>query len=1004
MTRRGNPDSRTRSDRESRFEDLTRKLLSRLLSRPDSQINPVIADAIRQIGEFFDLEWGILVQWGPDPARPVRTHEWTVSGGLQVPALSDLKPQFWSHLAAGADGSALFSRINDLPRNAAKEKALFHKAGVDALLSISLRSGGGAFGTLVFASRHAEALWPDAILRRLDLLGNLVSCTLDRMKTKLELVEQLRFQTLLTEISAKFVNLPADRVDCEISAAQRRICDSLDLDRCALWQPAENKQGSFQLTHLYQRMGVPPAPPGVDAKDLFPWLLQKALAGEVMVLPDLCSLPPEASRDLESFTRGGTKSSVVIPLSVGSGAMLGGLTFDSLEEERDWPEAFVRQLVLVAQVFANALARKRSDEALRESEAFVNVSLDAARAGIWRVQFAPPRMWVSPKMREMCHFAPDEELTPERFLGLVHPDDRETVDRIVRHAVETDTEYSMEHRVLLRDGSIRWVESRGRSQPHPPGEPRWLTGISMDITERKLAEAALLASEERFRTLIEQAPIPIGIGRGGKILHVNNKYLEVFGYQSVDELRGRPIIKQWAPQSRRDIREIVRRYELGLATPTELEAVARRKDGAEIILSAIVNVMQLSDGPASVAFFRDITESRLIQEAMRKAEEALRLSEARYRLLAENSTDVIWTMDLNGRFTYVSPSVERLRGFSVQAVRKQPLEEAFTPDSARRVREALEWLTANKSPSAAGRRLELEQPRKDGSSIWTEADISILHDDAGKVQGFLGHSRDITEKRMMEREVEHLGVQSRQAERVARMRIITASLAHELSQPLAAILSNAEAGLLIMEHEKPDLEELRAVLADIVGDDKRAANVIHGLHRILGRVEPRREKISLTQAIREVIALLQSDILEHGIAVDVSEVVDCAVAADKAQIQQVIVNLVMNAIEAMQAQPLDQRRLKFTVAPMGSKAQVAVCDSGPGIPDDQGGGLLVEPFKTTKSHALGVGLVICRSIVESHAGRIWFANNPDGGVTFYFALPMQKNEDAARQGANKAEE
>jgi PAS domain S-box-containing protein len=688
-----------------------------------------------------------------------------------------------------------------------------------------------------------------------------------RTETVTELEEQLRFQTLLAEISTKFINLAPEQVDSEIGKAQRLICEVFGLDRCTLWQKSENKPETYILTHVYQRSGNPPLLPGVSAGDFFPWIVRKALAGEPVVVSLRSELPPEASRDLEWLRIAGTKSFLTAPLSVGSGTALGGLSFDMMRRKRNWTEKSVGQLQLIAQVLANALARKHAEEALRKAQAFVNVSLESAKAGVWSVQFAPPEMWLSPQMRQLCGFSPYEEVSPERFLGLVHPDDREAVDLAVRQAFEMKKSFHIEHRVLLRGYTI-WVEARGRFQPNLSGPSGRLTGISVDITERKLAEEAHRASEERFRALIEQAPIAIGIARNGKILDVNNKYLEVFGYQNVEELRGQPVIEQWAPQSREKIQNIINSHGQGQDFPSEFEETGLRKDGSEIAVHAIVNSFELSDGRAAMAFLRDVTQRNLTLEAKQRAEEQyqtifnqaqegichlspegkvlaanpamakmlgyesppefmsiadaahqiwmnpreysclmrliekhgfmtghetrllrkdrtpiwvsvswrkvcgtddrtlyyevfstdisgrkrveeeLRESEMRYRLLAENSTDVIWTTDMSGRFTYVSPSVERLRGFSVAEVMQQRLNEAFSPDSARTLRDTLEHLSTNGSLPPAGNRLELAQSRQDGSVIWTETDISIFCDHAGKAQGLLGHSRDITEKRM----------------------------------------------------------------------------------------------------------------------------------------------------------------------------------------------------------------------------------------------------------------
>jgi transcriptional regulator with GAF, ATPase, and Fis domain len=183
--------------------------------------------------------------------------------------------------------------------------------------------------------------------------------------THAELEERLRFETLLAETSSRFVNVPTDRIDGEIEGAQRRICELLDLDRSTLWQVSGKEPVSLVLTHIYQLQGAPPTPRHMK-EELFPWIRQKVLAGEAVTITKMLDLPTEAGLDRESFGLIGTKSDVLVPLSVGGGPPFGLLTFAVMREERDWPETVVKGFRLVAQVFANALARKRADEQLKK--------------------------------------------------------------------------------------------------------------------------------------------------------------------------------------------------------------------------------------------------------------------------------------------------------------------------------------------------------------------------------------------------------------------------------------------------------------------------------------------------------------------------------------------------------------------------------------------------------------------------------------------------------------
>src|SRR5512139_1797228 len=188
--------------------------------------------------------------------------------------------------------------------------------------------------------------------------------SIETLRTELE--ERFRFETLLAEISSRFINLPADQIEGEIQGGQRHICELLDLDRSALFQLPEGEPRVMLLTCLYQSKESPPVPERVNGTDFFPWTVQKILSGETVTIGKMSDFPSKAARDRENLRLLGTKSTVVVPLSIGGGSVFGGLTFASLRRERAWPEMVVQGFQLLAQVFANALARKRMEKQLKK--------------------------------------------------------------------------------------------------------------------------------------------------------------------------------------------------------------------------------------------------------------------------------------------------------------------------------------------------------------------------------------------------------------------------------------------------------------------------------------------------------------------------------------------------------------------------------------------------------------------------------------------------------------
>ena len=243
----------------------------------------------------------------------------------------------------------------------------------------------------------------------------------------------------------------------------------------------------------------------------------------------------------------------------------------------------------------------------------------------------------------------------------------------------------------------------------------------------------------------------------------------------------------------------------------------------------------------------------------------------------------------------------------------------------------------------------------------------------------LARARSEDETRRLRRRLWH-------ADRVARVGALTAAIAHEINQPLAAILSNAQAGLARLARGDAPPEALRQILEAVVRDDKRAAETIRSTRAILRRDEERRERIDLAATLREVLHLLGAELSRKGVSLEAELAEGCWVSANRTQIAQVALNLLLNATEAMKDCPAGERRLRVSAAAAADGwVRVAVRDAGAGIPAERLG-MVFEPFWTTRKDGLGLGLAICRSIVEAHGGRIQVEPNLDRGVTFRFEL------------------
>ncbi len=347
------------------FETLIFDVVDRFVRSAETQIDAEIEDAIRRIAEFFGLDQGLLVQWEKDGAPALPTHSWTVPGEVPAPVSSGTEVAPWVHGQSLQGKIVKFSCVDELPEEAQKDKAFFRRSGRKSLISLPLKISGRVAGVMVLASLRAEISWPEWVVRRLQLLADVLAGVLERKKSRLELEDRLRFEMLLAETSARLINLSHDQLDREIVDMMQRVCGFLDIERSTVWLLAEKEAGTMQLEYFYDKGGRS-VPRRLHGRQLFPWALDKVMAGEVLAISKLSDLPEEAARDRETFRFYGTKSSLVIPLSTG-GLVFGAVTFAVLRQEVEWHKSVVSRLMLVAQMFANALARQNAERAMCES-------------------------------------------------------------------------------------------------------------------------------------------------------------------------------------------------------------------------------------------------------------------------------------------------------------------------------------------------------------------------------------------------------------------------------------------------------------------------------------------------------------------------------------------------------------------------------------------------------------------------------------------------------------
>jgi PAS domain S-box-containing protein len=362
-------------------------------------------------------------------------------------------------------------------------------------------------------------------------------------------------------------------------------------------------------------------------------------------------------------------------------------------------------------------------------------------------------------------------------------------------------------------------------------------------------------------------------------------------------------------------------------------------------------------------------------------------AEERFRLVVEAAPNAMIMVDPAGRITLVNAQAEavfgyaraELIGLSIERLIPERYHTGHPGDRGR--------YFASPSARAMGAGRELFGLRKDGSEVPVEVGLNPIRSPEGVFA--LASVIDITERKRSELELEQQRSELAHLSRVTMLGELSGSLAHELNQPLSAILSNAQAAQRFLASDAPNLEEVREILKDIVEQDKRAGEVIQRLRLLLMKGEVHRQVLDLSEVLLDVLKLVRSDLVNQGVSLGTELAPDLpAVFGDRVQVQQVVLNLVMNGCDAMSGIERPHRRLIVKAAHEdGGGVRVSIADHGCGIPRETLSRVF-EPFFTTKRQGMGLGLAVCRSIIEAHNGRLWAESEPGEGATFHFMIPV----------------
>jgi PAS domain S-box-containing protein len=653
-------------------------------------------------------------------------------------------------------------------------------------------------------------------------------------------------------------------------------------------------------------------------------------------------------------------------------------------------------------------SRRRAEEALRENQQRWRSLTEALPQLVWG---ARPDGWCDYFSTQWTNYTGvgESDLLGWRWMEALHPDDREPTRQFWTESVAGRQPYDVEYRVRRSDGTYGWFKTRGTPIRDSDGTiVKWF-GTCTDITDRKRAEQTLKDQEMELRQTRDL--LEIKVMERTKELRRNEAYLaeaqklsktgsfgwdvsageiywteeafRIFEYERETKPGIELILERTHPEDRVRLQQAIDRVSQN-TKDFDVEHRLLMPDGSVKHVHVVGHLLETGQPGKTelVGAITDITERK-------RAEAALRQTEAYLEEAQRLSHTGSWAWNVARRENvHWSPEQYRLFGLDPKSD-SSSFEAAFQrihPEDQAIFNKVVDRAIRERSDFEVDFRIVLP----DGSTKYSRSIGHPVFSASGEVVEFVGTGMDVTERRQAEKERERLRqVQADLAHisRATTMGELTASLAHEINQPIAAAATDARTCLRWLAHEQPDLGEARESATRMVNAVTRAADIVSRLRQLFKKGAPQTDLVDVTEVIQEMVVLLHSEASRHSVSIltELSEDLP-RVVADRVQLQQVLMNLMLNGIEAMQdAKTAGQLTIRSLMAEPGHLL-ISVTDTGVGVSPEQADQIF-NAFFSTKAQGTGMGLSISRSIVESHGGRLWATSNSGRGATFSFTLP-----------------
>ena len=626
--------------------------------------------------------------------------------------------------------------------------------------------------------------------------------------------------------------------------------------------------------------------------------------------------------------------------------------------------------------------QKRIEKTLREAVLRQQEAVRAGDVGLWDWNLATNCVSYSAEWKRQIGYE-EHEISDsfEEWECRVHPDDlTHVMDKIQCFIATGSPSYEIEFRFRHRDGRYLWILTRASLIKNENGQTVRVIGSHVDITDRKNAEEALRQSEELYRALITSSPAGVLVLQNGLYTFANDAAKRLLGYEPHETI-DQPALKLIHPDSREMVLARMRSVEEGEQNPP-IEMKILRKDGATLHTESTSVLVTIEGLPSTLIICQDITKRKQLQLQLRDSESLLSQAEA----IAEMGS-FVWDLRTDG-FTS-SVGMRRLHGLSEAEFPKtvqNALGHLVHPEDRQRVEEAIRRVVAKQQT----RSIEFRIQRSDDAVRLISCEARPIFDGTDRLVRLIGTVHDITRQRADETRLNAMQLQLNHTSRLAVMGELLAGIAHEVNQPLCSIINFSKACANVAEAESVDLDQIRRWSDAINTAANRAGDIVRRLLGFARRHGTEWEAVGVKALIGDAVLLVSHEAKISGVEICIDQPEnEVNLHVQPGQIEQVLVNLLRNGIDAVNVDGLPEKRIVLTVDRQGDEVELSVSDSGGGVPDEQFEKLF-EPFFTTKPRGLGLGLAISRTIIEDHGGQIKAERDAGSGLTFRFTLPFVK--------------